>query len=185
MNHIEKSIEVDVPVRTAYNQWTQFEEFPQFMEGIESVEQIDDKRLHWKASIAGKVKEWDAEIFEQVPDQIIAWRSMSGALNTGRVAFTPIDANRTLVMLRINYDPEGALENIGNALGIVERRVENDLKKFKTFIEARGRETGAWRGEILGKKVRCTPTGRTSEAMNSSVAEQEAREPRSKKEYNA
>ena len=185
MNHIEKSIEVDAPVNTVYNQWTQFEEFPEFMEGIESVSQLDDKRLHWKASIAGKIKEWDAEIFEQVPDQIIAWRSMNGALNTGRVAFTPINAGRTLVMLRINYEPEGAIENIGDALGIVERRVEGDLRRFKEFIESRGRETGAWRGEIHGKQVRCTPTGRTSEAMQSSVAEQEAREARSKGQYNS
>ena len=159
MSHIEKSIEVDVPVRTAYNQWTQFEEFPRFMEGVEEVRQLDDKRLHWRAKIAGKEEEWDAEITEQIPDQRISWRSTTGVQNDGVVTFQPAGANSTRVTLRIDYDPEGILETVGDKLGFVSRRVEGDLKRFKEFIESQGRETGAWRGEIRGGQVDTGTTG--------------------------
>jgi uncharacterized membrane protein len=154
VDHIEKSIEVNAPVSAVYNQWTQFEEFPKFMEGVTSVRQLDDKRLHWVATIGGKDLEWDAEITQQTPDKRIAWRSVSGAENAGSVVFTPADAQRTRVTLRIEYDPKGITEKVGNALGVVSGRVEGDLKRFKEFIEARGRETGAWRGEIQGGQVR-------------------------------
>lgn len=150
---IEKAIEVNVPVHTAYNQWTQFEEFPLFMEGVKQVQQLDDKRLHWVAEIGGKTKEWDAEIFEQVPDTKIAWRSTSGARNDGIVTFQKRPADTTQVTLHLDYDPEGVVENVGDALGFVSRRVEGDLKRFKEFVESRGSETGAWRGEIHGGKV--------------------------------
>jgi uncharacterized membrane protein len=150
MATIEKSIEVNVPVRTAYNQWTQFEEFPQFMEGVEEVQQLDDKRLHWRASIAGKTEEWHAEIVEQTPDTVVAWRSTTGAENAGRVSFAPAGMNATRVTLRLDYDPEGIVESAGDKLGFVSRRVEGDLERFKEFIESRGAETGAWRGEIHG-----------------------------------
>jgi uncharacterized membrane protein len=153
METIEKSIEVDAPVNAVYNQWTQFEEFPRFMEGVEEVRQLDDKRLHWKAEIAGKAKEWDAEIFEQVPDQRIAWRSVTGAKNSGMVNFFPIGTNTTRVTLALNYEPEGAVEKMGDALGVVSGKIEGDLKRFKDFIETQGQETGGWRGEIRGKKV--------------------------------
>lgn len=148
MSTIEKSIDVHVPVRTAYNQWTQFESFPQFMEGVHEVKQLDDKRLHWKAEIAGKDEEWDAEITEQEPDMRVAWKSVTGANNAGVVTFHRLDANTTRVMLQLDYDPEGVVENVGDALGFVSRRVEGDLKRFKKFIESRGSATGAWRGEI-------------------------------------
>ena len=148
MATIEKSIEVDVPVRTAYNQWTQFEEFPRFMEGVEHVQQLDDKHLHWRANIGGKTKEWDAEITEQRPDERIAWRARAGAANGGVVTFHRISDARTRIMLQLEYDPEGVVENIGDAVGVVSSRVEGDLKRFKEFIESRGYETGAWRGEI-------------------------------------
>jgi len=153
MESLEKTIEVDAPISTVYNQWTQFEEFPRFMEGVKEVRQLDDKRLHWVVEIAGKRKEWDAEIFQQIPDQSIGWRSMSGAKNTGQVLFQPAGNNGTKICLRLNYDPEGAVENMGDALGVIGRRVEGDLKRFKEFIQTRQRETGAWRGEIHGKKV--------------------------------
>jgi uncharacterized membrane protein len=146
--NIEKSIEVNVPVRTAYNQWTQFEEFPQFMEGVEEVRQLDDKRLQWRASIAGKSEQWQAEVIEQTPDRVVAWRSTSGADNGGRVSFQPAGPNATRITLRLDYDPEGIVETAGDKLGFVSRRVEGDLERFKTFIEDRGAETGAWRGEI-------------------------------------
>jgi uncharacterized membrane protein len=152
MEHIEKSIEVEAPLSTVYNQWTQFEEFPEFMDGIEQVTQIDEKRLHWKARIAGKEREWDAEIFEQVPDQRIAWRSTSGTMNSGMVNFEPAGPDRTIVRLKINYEPEGVMESIGNAMGVVSGHVQGDLERFKTFIEARGSETGGWRGSIRGRK---------------------------------
>ena len=148
-----EAIDVEVPVRTAYNQWTQFEEFPQFMEGVEEVQQLDDKRLHWRASIAGKTEEWHAEIVEQTPDMVVAWRSTTGAENAGRVSFAPAGMNATRVTLRLDYDPEGIVESAGDKLGFVSRRVEGDLERFKEFIESRGAETGAWRGEIHGGTV--------------------------------
>jgi uncharacterized membrane protein len=161
MEKIEKTIEVDAPISTVYNQWTQFEEFPRFMEGVKEVRQLDDKRLHWVAEIGGKRKEWDAEIFQQIPDQAIGWRSMTGTKNTGQVSFEPTGNNGTKICLLLNYDPEGAVENIGDALGVVGRRIEGDLQRFKEFIQTRQRETGAWRGEIHGKKVQ-SPGGKGS-----------------------
>lgn len=153
MNTVEKSIVVEVPVRTAYNQWTQFEEFPRFMEGVEQVRQEGDKNTHWRANIAFKEVEWDAEITEQTPDQRVSWRSTSGAHNAGTVSFQPEGDNRTRVTLRLEYEPEGFFENVGEALGLVDSRVEGDLERFKEFIEQRGGETGAWRGEIHGSEV--------------------------------
>lgn len=148
MPTIEKHIDVNVPVRTAYNQWTQFEEFPRFMESVEEVRQLDDKRLFWRATIGGKTEEWHAEIDEQTPDQRIAWHSITGAHNAGVVTFHYLDPNTTRVMLQLEYEPEGVVENVGSTLGMVERRVSGDLQRFKEFIEARGVETGAWRGTI-------------------------------------
>lgn len=148
MSVIEKSIELNVPVGTAYNQWTQFEEFPRFMEGVEHVQQVDDKHLHWKASIGGKQKEWDAVITEQIPDQRIAWISQGGAKNGGTVTFSKTAENTSTLSLRMEYEPEGAVEKTGDIIGIVSTRVEGDLQRFKEFIESRGQETGAWRGKV-------------------------------------
>jgi uncharacterized membrane protein len=148
MPTIEKSIEVNVPVSKAYNQWTQFEDFPEFMEGIKEVRQLDDIHLHWVAEVAGKDKEWNAEISEQIPDQRIAWHSTTGARNAGVVTFHRIDDDTTRIMLQMDYEPEGVIENVGDAIGVVSRRVEGDLQRFKTFIESLGHETGAWRGEV-------------------------------------
>ncbi len=150
MQMIEQSIEVDVPVSTAYNQWTQFEEFPEFMEGVEQVHQIDDRRLHWVCNVAGHRHEWDAEIYEQTPDQRIAWRSISGLRNEGIVRFEALPENRTRVHVTIRYEPEGTAEKVGTALGVASARVKGDLKRFKDFIESHGAATGAWRGEIHG-----------------------------------
>ena len=175
METIEKSIEVNAPINTVYNQWTQFEEFPRFMEGVEEVRQMGDKKLHWKAEIGGKHKEWDAEIFEQLPDQRIAWRSITGAKNSGMVNFLPVGSGATRLTLTLNYEPEGAMEKVGDALGVVSGRVEGDLKRFKEFIESRGQETGAWRGEIHGRET-------TAGQRTSSSAEAET-EPRSKRIY--
>lgn len=154
MHRIRKTIEVDVPVHTAYNQWTQFEEFPRFMEGVEYVKQIDDKNLRWRANMYGKVEEWDAIIEQQEPDQHITWHSTSGRRNAGEVEFQPIGTNRTLVELEMAYDPEGAVENVGTWLGLVDGRIQGDLQRFKEFIESRGTETGAWRGKIENQKVK-------------------------------
>jgi uncharacterized membrane protein len=148
MAKVEKSIDVHVPVTTAYNQWTQFESFPQFMEGIKEVRQIDDTHLHWTAKIGGKEVEWDAEITEQIPDERIAWRSTGGRKHAGVVTFHRIDDSTTRVMLQLEAEPEDFLEKVGDMLGVFERRVEGDLKRFKEFIESRGQETGAWRGEV-------------------------------------
>ena len=148
MSTVEKSVDVNVPVSTAYNQWTQFEEFPRFMEGVKSVTQTDDTHLRWVAEIAGKEKEWDAEISEQTPDQRIAWHSTSGAQNAGVVTFHRLDDNTTRVTLQMDVDPEGIVENVGDFLGVLDGRVEGDMERFKEFIESRGAETGAWRGEV-------------------------------------
>ncbi len=148
MSTVEETIEVDVPVRTAYDQWTQFEEFPRFMEGVERVVQLDDTHLHWVAKIAGKEKEWDAEIVDQVPDQQIAWRNYDGAGNKGVVTFRELDADHSEVRLRMDLEPDGVVEGVGDMLGFTDRRVKGDLKRFKEFIEERGQATGAWRGDV-------------------------------------
>jgi uncharacterized membrane protein len=151
---IEQSIEVNVPVSTAYNQWTQFEEFPRFMEGVESVTQIDDTHLHWVAEFAGKRHDWKAEISEQRPDERVAWRSIDGKTNAGVVTFHRIDDSSTRIMLQMDWEPEGAIEQAGAAAGADDRRVKGDLERFKQLIESRGQETGAWRGEVeQGDKV--------------------------------
>ena len=148
MKTIKKSITVYIPVTQTYNQWTQFEEFPRFMEGVKEVKQLDDKRLHWKAEIAGKSEEWDAEIIEQIPDQRIAWRSTNGAKNSGTIHFSAQGAYQTDVTLEVDYEPEGLIENLGDLLGLVSERVSGDLERFKEFIETRHSATGGWRGEI-------------------------------------
>jgi uncharacterized membrane protein len=148
MATIEQSIEVEVPVRTAYNQWTQFEDFPRFMEGVIEVKQLDDTHLRWRANVGGKEKAWRARVTEQTPDERIAWRSEDGAPNAGVVTFHRISDNKAKIMLQIDYDPEGVVENVGDAVGLVSARVKGDLQRFKEFIEARGRETGGWRGSV-------------------------------------
>lgn len=163
MARVERTIEVNVPVRTAYNQWTQFESFPHFMEGVEEVRQLDDQRLHWRAKVGPKVEEWDAVIREQVPDEKIIWQNTTGAMNAGMVKFDPLGAAMTRVHLEMSYDPEGFLENVGDKLGFFSRRVEGDLQRFKEFIESRGNESGAWRGTIENERV---PGGHTRGSMD-------------------
>jgi uncharacterized membrane protein len=153
MSVIEHTIDVDVPVRIAYDQWTQFESFPEFMEGVTRVVQQGDKSLEWTAEILGKEKTWTAEIVEQVPDQRIAWRSTSGALNAGIVTFQPTGENATRVTLRVEAEPDGPIETAGDFLGFLDRQVKGDVERFKEYIEQRGVPTGAWRGEIRGGDV--------------------------------
>jgi uncharacterized membrane protein len=153
MPTVKKLAEVNVPVRTAYGQWTQFEEFPHFMEGVEAVQQLDDKRLHWRAKIAGKVQEWDAEIYQQEPDRVIAWRSTSGSRNQGVVRFTPLDGDQTRIELEMHWEPQGVAERVGDVMGADEMRIQGDLNRFKDFVESRGTPTGAWRGRIEGERV--------------------------------
>jgi len=148
MAKIEQSIDVDVPVRVAYDQWTQFEEFPRFMEGVEAVHQVDDTHLHWVAEVGGRRKEWDAEITQQEPDQRVAWTATSGARNAGSVDFHRLGDSRTRVTLTMDIEPEGVVENIGDAAGVPDATVRGDLERFKRFIEARGAPTGAWRGSV-------------------------------------
>jgi uncharacterized membrane protein len=153
MSSFEESVVVNVPIHTAYNQWTQFEEFPRFMEGVERIDQLDDTHLHWVAEIAGKTHEWDAEVTEQHPDERVAWRSTTGKMNAGVVTFHRLSENETKVMVQIEFEPEGVIENVGDALGLVERRTKGDLERFKEFIENRGMETGAWRGDVDQKSA--------------------------------
>ena len=148
---IKESIDVKAPLRSVYDQWTQFEEFPQFMNSVREIKQLDDKRLHWKAEVFGKEIEWDAEITEQIPDQKIAWRSTSGTPNEGAVTFQNLSGDRTRVTLSMYYEPQDALETVGDALGAVRTEAKGNLKRFKEMIEQRGgQETGAWRGTIAG-----------------------------------
>jgi uncharacterized membrane protein len=148
METIERRINISEPIQTVYNQWTQFEEFPRFMEDIETVTQLDDKHLHWVANIGGKNVEWEATISEQIPDKRIVWYSDKGAIHRGMVSFNPLGPELTRVTVRIDYEPEGFFEEIGDKLGFVSRRVEGDLERFKKFIESRGTESGAWRGAV-------------------------------------
>ena len=148
MASVQESIDVDVPVRTAYNQWTQFEEFPRFMEGVEEVRQIDDTHLRWRAKVAGKQKEWTAEITEQRPDERVAWKNVDGAENAGVITFHRIGDETSRVTVQIEAEPEGVVESVGEAVGLLDRRVHGDLERFKQFIESQGSETGAWRGEV-------------------------------------
>jgi uncharacterized membrane protein len=153
MPTIEQSIEVNVPVETAYNQWTQFEEFPKFMEGVEAVSQLDDTHLRWVAEIAGQKHEWKAEITEQRPDERVAWKAVDGKTNAGVVTFHRIDDVTTKIMVQMDWQPEGAVESAGAAIGADDARVRGDLVRFKEMIEARGTETGAWRGTVESPSV--------------------------------
>ena len=148
INTIDESIEVEVPVSTAYNQWTQFEEFPLFMEGVDHVEQRGDTRLHWVATVGGHTAEWDAKITEQHPDSQITWVSEDGRKTRGTVSFEPIGDDRTLIRLSMSYQAEGPLEQAGSAAGLDSKRVRGDLGRFKLLVEGRGEESGAWRGEV-------------------------------------
>ena len=148
MTTVDEQIDVDRPISTVYNQWTQFEDFPRFMEGVESVRQLDDVQLHWKASIGGVEREWDAMIVDQEPDRVISWQNTTGATNRGVVRFSPLGSEQTRIDLHLEFEPEGAVEQVGDKLGMVSRRAKGDLERFKGFIEGRGVETGEWRGSI-------------------------------------
>ncbi len=145
---VEKRILVNVPVSVAYNQWTQFEEFPQFMGGVKSVKQLSDDRLEWVAEIAGVRRQWQARILEQVPDRKVAWGATEGATNAGSVEFEDLGGGQTSLKLSLEYEPEGLIERVGAKLNIVEKQAENDLNRFKAFIEDEGYATGAWRGTV-------------------------------------
>jgi uncharacterized membrane protein len=149
MQRVEKFVVVDRPIAEVYAQWTQFEHFPKFMAGVKKVRQLDATHLEWQAKIWGREKVWTAEITEQVPEQRISWKSISGAYSAGTVRFTAVDAERTRVRLLIAYDPKGLLEIAGNQLGFLDAQVQNAVDDFKTFIETRERPTGAWRGEVI------------------------------------
>ena len=148
MSGVTTSVDVAVPVRTAYDQWTQFEEFPHFMEGVQEVRQVSDTMTHWTVEISGVKREFDAEITEQLPDERVAWHSVGGTKQAGVVTFHRLDANHTRVTAQMEFEPHGVAEQAGDRLGMVDRRVKGDLKRFKEFIETRGQETGAWRGTV-------------------------------------
>ena len=176
------TIEVNAPLRAVYNQWTQFEEFPRFMEGVEEVRQEDQKRLFWRAKVGGKVKEWEAEITDQVPDQRIAWQSVDGSPNAGTITFEELGPDRTMVTATIEYEPEGFFEKTGDALGIPSGRVEGDLKRFRDYIEERGRETDGWRGQIgEGPSLSSTQATRPEQGLRAGSAAEVSRETASAK----
>ncbi|GAA4728425.1 SRPBCC family protein [Modestobacter marinus] len=148
MANVEKSIDVDVPIRQAYDQWTQFETFPEFMNGVERITQLDERHTHWVTKIGGVEREFDAEITEQHPDERVAWKSTDGKSHAGVVTFHKISDNTTRVMVQIDWEPEGVVEKVGAAVGVDDRQISADVKRFKEFIESRGTETGAWRGDV-------------------------------------
>jgi uncharacterized membrane protein len=158
---VEEVVDVQVPVTTAYNQWTQFETFPQFMDGIVEVRQLDDTHVHWVAEVRGERREWDAKILRQEPDRVIQWQSLDEHEPSGEVSFEPIDASSTRVTVHMEYEPIGTKEKVGSMLGIDDRHVKKDLERFKELIESRGTETGAWRAEVVGGE------NTTSERMGS------------------
>jgi uncharacterized membrane protein len=162
MATVTETVDVAVPVRTAYNQWTQFEEFPKFMGGVQEVRQLDDTQLRWVAEVSGKRAEWTAAIVEQRPDQEIAWRALEGKGNAGVVTFEPLGADETRITVQLDWQPEGVTENVGAALGFDERQVSKDLERFKELIENQGFESGAWRGEVSGGTRTDTGMGDTA-----------------------
>ncbi|MFJ8580685.1 SRPBCC family protein [Micromonospora sp. NPDC093277] len=148
MSGVMEHVDIAVPIRTAYDQWTQFEAFPRFMEGVHQVRQLTDTMTHWTVEIAGVKREFDAEITEQLPDERVAWRSTEGTRQAGVVTFHRLDEGHTRVTLQLEFEPQGVLEQAGDKLGLVDRRARADLERFKEFIERRGQETGAWRGTV-------------------------------------
>jgi len=145
---IEQSVEVNVAVRTAYDQWTQFTSFPEFMSGVERIDQIDDTHTHWVTKVDGVTREFDATITEQHPDERVAWKSDNGPDQAGVVTFHKLGPDTTKVMLQLDFSPDGLVEQVGDKLGIVKRQATGDLERFKAFIESRNVETGAWRGDV-------------------------------------
>jgi uncharacterized membrane protein len=164
--NVVESVDVAVPVSTAYNQWTQFESFPKFMEGVERIEQLTPTRTHWITRIAGVQREFDAEITEQHPDERVAWRTENGTHQAGVVTFHRLDDEHTRVTLQLDHDPQGLVEKAGDALGIIQRRVKGDMANFKEFIEARGHEEGAWRGDVGRSPQQNAQGGATGTAGN-------------------
>jgi hypothetical protein len=181
---VEKRIVVDVPVSTAYNQWTQFEDFPHFMSGVDSVTQLSDDRLRWVAHIAGVHRKWEAKILEQVPDRKVAWASTEGATNSGTVEFRDLGHNRTELALTLEYQPAGVVEKVGNLLHVVGRQAEHDLKKFKEFIEHEGHATGAWRESIPGTATGAAATTTATTTATPGTAETTAETTGEPRPYN-
>lgn len=148
MGTITKSVDVSVPVSMAYNQWTQFESFPEFMEGVEEVRQLNDTRLHWVTKVGGNTREFDATITEQHPDERVAWKSDSGPNHAGVITFHRLDEGATRVTAQMDIDPDGFVETVADKVGLIDKRIQGDMARFKEFIERRGQETGAWRGDV-------------------------------------
>ncbi|MGC4938177.1 SRPBCC family protein [Kribbella sp. DT2] len=148
MSNTTESVDVDVDVSTAYNQWTQFESFPQFMDGVDEIRQLDDTSTHWKTSIGGVTREFDATITEQHPDERVAWKSVDGTSHAGVITFHRLSDQQTRVTAQIDVDPEGIAETVADKTGVISHRIKGDMQRFKTFIEARGSETGSWRGDV-------------------------------------
>ena len=148
MSTVTESVDVQVPVTTAYNQWTQFESFPQFMGGVQEVRQLDDTHTHWVTKMGGVTREFDATITEQHPDERVAWKSENGPKQAGVVTFHKLDDNRTRVTAQMDFEPEGIAEKAADKVGMIEGRVKDDMERFKQFVEGKGHETGAWRGDV-------------------------------------
>ena len=149
MTSVTESVDVNVPIRTAYDQWTQFEEFPNFMDGVESITQIDATHTHWVTKVAGQTREFDAAITEQHPEERVAWKSTGGdTKHAGVVTFHRLGDNQTRVSIQLDWEPEGLAEKVGSAVGVDSHQVKADAKRFKEFIESRGDASGSWRGDV-------------------------------------
>ena len=183
MSQVMETIEVDVPVYVAYNQWTQFEEFPEFMDGVEEVKQLDSTHLYWVASIAGVHREWNAQITQQVPDKCVAWTNIDGATNRGTVTFAPVTPASTRVTLALDFEPEGIVENVGDKLGFVSGKARGDLERFREFITSRGVATGAWRGEVQDGTPQEAPEAGSATPSRGATGPVHGREPDFDPEY--
>jgi len=148
MGTITEHVDVDVPIRLAYDQWTQFESFPTFMGGVDSITQTDDTHTHWKTTVGGVTREFDTVITEQHPEERVAWKSTDGKTHAGVVTFHKLDDSTTRVTVQLDWEPEGLKEKVGAAVGVDDHQVKADLKRFKQFIEERGQAEGAWRGDV-------------------------------------
>ncbi|MFB7313102.1 SRPBCC family protein [Streptomyces sp. NPDC056192] len=151
---IVEDIDVGVPVREAYDQWTQFQEFSTFAKGVVSVEKTDDTSSNWKVKVAKSTRSWKANVTEQVPDERITWTT-EGAKGTvkGVVTFHRLTDNLTRVLLVLEYFPKGLFEKTGNIWRAQGRRARLDLKFYRKFLMMRGEATDGWRGEIHDGEV--------------------------------
>jgi uncharacterized membrane protein len=149
MSQAIETVDVNVPVSVAYNQWTQFEEFPKFLSYVESITQVTDTLTEWKVRVGGVEREFEAVISEQHPDERVAWNSTGGEVDhAGVVTFHKLSDTETRVTVQLDWEASGLLEHLGSALGVDNHAIKKELGQFKEYIEAKGSADGSWRGDV-------------------------------------